>query len=94
MTQLTRFCCTDGDRLTDQFADLIGHGSEVSTLSSKEFDPRSQYKDVLQAVEKAGDGKSRIYRMSHGKTRVEYYVVGLDKDNKRLVGLKAKAVET
>ncbi|KAI4142277.1 MAG: hypothetical protein L6R39_005006 [Caloplaca ligustica] len=86
----------DGNNMPseNQFADLIGHGSEVSTLSSKEFDPRSQYKDVLQAVEKAGDGKSRIYRMSHGKTRVEYYVVGLDKDNKRLVGLKAKAVET
>ena len=63
-------------------------------MSTKEFDPRGQYKNVRQAVEQAGDGKSRIYRVSHGKTRVEYYVVGLDKEKRRVVGLKAKAVES
>lgn len=45
-------------------------------------------------VEKAGDGTSRIYRVDHGKTRIEYYVIGLDKENKRVTGLKAKAVES
>ncbi|KAL8947799.1 MAG: hypothetical protein Q9222_005956 [Ikaeria aurantiellina] len=78
----------------NEFADLIGHDSEVSTMSTKEFDPHGQYKDVLQTVEKAGDGKSRIFRVGHGKTRAEYYIVGLDKDTSKVVGMKAKAVES
>ncbi|KAI4125945.1 MAG: hypothetical protein LQ338_004001 [Usnochroma carphineum] len=78
----------------DEFAELIGHDSEVSTMNTVKFDPRGRYKEVLQAVEKAGDGKSRIYRVVHGKTRLEYYVVGLEKENKRVVGLRAKAVES
>ena len=63
-------------------------------MTTKEFDPRDQYKEVLQAVGNAGDGKSRIFRVGHGKTRVEYYVVGLDKGKGRVVGMKAKAVES
>ncbi|KAI4290522.1 MAG: hypothetical protein L6R35_000213 [Caloplaca aegaea] len=74
--------------------DLIGHGSNVSTMSRSEFDPRSQYKEVLRAVERAGDGKSRIYRVGLGKTRIEYYVVGIDNENRRVIGLKARAVES
>ncbi|KAL8783714.1 MAG: hypothetical protein Q9213_004453 [Squamulea squamosa] len=86
----------DGNNMTseNEFAHLIGHDSEVSTMNTKEFDPRGQYKDVLQAVEQAGDGKSRIFRVAHGKTRVEYYVVSLDKWKGRVVGMKAKAVES
>ncbi|KAI4177368.1 MAG: hypothetical protein LQ343_000348 [Gyalolechia ehrenbergii] len=86
----------DGNNMPseNELADLIGHDSEVSSMSTKEFDPRGQYKDVLQAVEKAGDGKSRIFRIGHGQTRIEYYVIGLDKEKRRVVGLKAKAVES
>lgn len=91
---LRRDLCTDQRRLVDEFAELIGHDSTVSTLDAIEFDPRGQYKDVLQAVEKGGNCKSRVYRVEHGKTRIEYYVVGLDKDNMRVVGLRAKAVES
>ena len=79
---------------TDEFQELIGQGAEVSTLSVKEFDPRGHYRSVLQAVEKAGDGTARVYRVEHGRTRMEYYVVGLDGEGKRVVGLKAKAVES
>ncbi|KAL9029412.1 MAG: hypothetical protein Q9196_002339 [Gyalolechia fulgens] len=86
----------DGNNMPseDELADLVGHDSEVSTMSTKEFDPRGQYKDVLQTVEKAGDGKSRIFRIGYGKTRVEYYVIGLDREKGRIVGLKAKAIES
>ncbi|KAL8852156.1 MAG: hypothetical protein Q9221_002979 [Calogaya cf. arnoldii] len=88
----------DGNNMPSEkeFTSLIGHESETSieTMTPKEFDPQGQYKEVLQAVEKAGDGKSRIYRVSHGKTRVEYYIVGLDKEKGRVVGMKAKAVES
>ncbi|KAL9603128.1 MAG: hypothetical protein Q9219_001331 [cf. Caloplaca sp. 3 TL-2023] len=78
----------------NEFGRLIGHDSGVSTMTTKDFDPRGQYTAVLQAVEKAGDGKNRIFRVGHGKTRLEYYVVGLDKGKGRVVGLKAKAVES
>ncbi|KAL8710551.1 MAG: hypothetical protein Q9225_007273 [Loekoesia sp. 1 TL-2023] len=78
----------------DEFAELIGHDSDVSTMSTKEFDPRGQYKDVLQAVEQAGDGKSRIFHVAHGRTRAEYYVVGPDREKGRVVGMKAWAVES
>ena len=72
----------------------MGHGSNVSTLSPQEFDPNGDYKEVLQAVEKAGDGKARIFRLDQGRSRAEYFVVGHDQKSKRIVGLKAKAVES
>ena len=70
------------------------HESEVSTLTTQDFDPKGHYKEVLQAVEKAGDGRARVFRVHHGSTRAEYYVVGLDKKGKKVVGLKARAVES
>lgn len=79
---------------TDEFKDLVGHRAEVSTLTTHEFDPNGQYQDVLRAVEKAGDGKARVFRVHHGKTRAEYYVVGFDEQGGKVMGLKAKAVET
>ena len=78
----------------DEFAELIEHDSEVSTLTAGEFDPRGEYKDVLAAVEKSGDGRTRIYRVEQGRARVEYYIVSFDKEGGRVVGLKAKAVES
>lgn len=78
----------------DEFGELVGVKSEVSTLSTRDFDPKGQYKEVLKAVEKAGDGKTRIYRVEQGKARAEYYVVSFDQEGGRVVGLKAKAVES
>lgn len=73
---------------------MIGHKGEVSTIGAKEFDPRGEYKNVMGAVEEAGDGKARVYRVQMGKSRVEYWVVGLDKEEGRVVGLKVLAVES
>ena len=72
----------------------MGNQSEVSTVSPGDFDPKGQYNEVLKAVENAGDGKARIYRIEKGKARVEYYIVGLDEKSGRVVGLKAKSVES
>ena len=66
----------------------------MSAISTKEFDPRGQYAEALGAVEKAGDGKARIFRVETGKARVEYYVVGFDEKGGRVVGLKARSVES
>ena len=79
---------------TDEFGELIGHKGDISTVSTKEFDPKGDYKEVLQGVEKAGDGKTRIYRLEMGKSRAEYYVVGFHEKGGKVVGLKAKAVES
>ena len=68
--------------------------SEVSTLSQKEFDPEGRYKEVVEAVEKAGDGKARVFRVEMGRARAEYWVVGFDKGKGRVVGLRAKSVES
>ena len=45
-------------------------------------------------MEKVGDGKARIYKLETGKSRAEYYVVGFDAKGGKIVGLKAKAVES
>lgn len=63
-------------------------------MTTKEFDPQGQYKEVLQAVEKAGDGSARIFRFETGKARAEYYVIGFDEKGGRIVGLRAKSVES
>jgi len=60
----------------------------------KEFDPKGQYKSVLDAVKKAGSKDVGIFRVEHGSTRAEYYVVSVDNKEGRLVGLKALAVES
>ncbi|MCJ1403406.1 hypothetical protein MMC11_006629 [Xylographa trunciseda] len=78
----------------NDLAGLIGHKAEVSTLSTQEFDPKGEYKDVMRAVEKAGDGKVRVFRVEVGSTRVWYYVVGWEKDAGKVVGVRAKAVES
>ncbi|MCJ1362933.1 hypothetical protein MMC16_002039 [Acarospora aff. strigata] len=77
-----------------EFKDLIDHKADVSTMSVTDFDPRGNYKEAIDAVKGAGEGEIRIFRVHHGKTRAEYYIVCVDSKGSRLVGLKAKAVES
>ena len=75
---------------------LIGSkssGSRVASLSPKEFDPKDQYKEVLEAVKKA-TGEVKVFRVEGKGTRVEYWVLGVDKTKGRAVGFRAKAVES
>lgn len=81
--------CSTGD-----LKELLGHDADVSSVGEKEFDPRGQYKKVVDAVKSAGNGKVSIFRVEHGGTRAEYYVVSVDGKDGRLVGLKALAVES
>ena len=78
----------------DEFAKLLSHDSDVSSRDEKEFDPQGQYKKIVDAVKKAGSKDVSIFRVEHGSTRAEYYVVSLDKKGGRIVGLKALAVES
>lgn len=63
-------------------------------MGLQEFDPKGQYKEIVEAINSAGDGASKIYRVEHDRSRAEYYIVRLEKKSKRVIGLKAKAVET
>lgn len=73
---------------------MTGYDGEISTIGQKEFDPQSQYKAVVDAVKQAGGGEVAFFRAKHGSTRVEYYIIGLDKKAGKVVGLKALAVES
>ncbi|OCL02441.1 hypothetical protein AOQ84DRAFT_304719 [Glonium stellatum] len=86
----------DGDSVpsADNFAKLLSHDSEISSMSEKEFDRRDQYKKVVDAVKKVGSKDVSIFRLEHSSTRAEYYIVSLDKKGGRIVGLKALAVES
>lgn len=80
--------------LLDEFNDLIGHGSNVKKWNDDDFDPERNYEAALGAVREVGDGSAWIFRAELGRTRVEYYIVTHDKKSKRVVGLKAKSVES
>ncbi|KAI9754928.1 MAG: hypothetical protein M1815_005358 [Lichina confinis] len=89
-----------------QFLSLIDHpgkDAQVSILAPDEFDPKDRYGEVMQAVQAAvGGGRGadgdkvpvKVYQVTHDKTRAEYYVVALDKKGSRIMGLKARSVET
>ena len=55
---------------------------EAAGARSDEEDGRTEGADV------------RIYRVQHPGARAEYWVLGLDRKGGRLVGMKAKAVES
>jgi len=80
--------------LLDEFAELIDSNGEVTSISQKEFDPKGQYKSVITTVEEAGNGEASVFRTQVDKVRVEYYIVSMDVEESRVVGLKAVAIES
>ncbi|ODM17714.1 hypothetical protein SI65_06502 [Aspergillus cristatus] len=88
---------------SSQLSSLIAPDDDLShnitTLSASSFDPRNQYPSVFKAVRAAASGPDedvevKVYRVEVGSSRVEYFVLGLDTEKGRVVGLKARAVET
>jgi hypothetical protein len=62
-----------------------------------DWDTQGQYKELIDAVTKAGKGNDvRVYRIPKGGARVEYWVVTTEGKGKnaKLVGVKALAVES
>ncbi|KAI1936892.1 hypothetical protein LOZ66_004400 [Ophidiomyces ophidiicola] len=92
----------------DEFQSLILLGKnkpsvEISTLPETSFDPRKQYGAVYDAIRTAITGSEakgtsepelKVYRVQHSDTRMEYWVMGLDKKEHRLLGMKARAIES
>lgn len=57
-----------------------------------EFDPRGEYKEVIERVEQTGSGGVKVYRVEVSKTRADYYVLTLGQGI--LVGVTTEAVES
>lgn len=76
----------------------------IETLSPSSFDPKTQYTAVVKAVREAAAASDssvdesgvdvKVFRVDVGKSRVEYWVLALDAADGKIVGLKAKAVES
>jgi len=89
----------DGKKLPDEatFAKLVNHPSpddaEVQIMDIGEWDTQGQYKEIVDATREATKGSDvRVYRISKGSSRVEYWVVGVE--GGKLIGVKALAVES
>lgn len=92
----------------DQLSSLISPDTDlshaISTLSPSSFDPKNQYGSALHAVRAAaaepdsGADQSavdvKVYRVEISSTKVEYWVLALEGVEGRVVGLRAKAVES
>jgi len=76
----------------EEFSDLIG--KKAMNLSGKIFDPRGQYKKVVDAVAKASDGNVGYFSVDLAGARMEYFVVGVAKHGGSLVGLKAMVIQS
>ena len=71
---------------------LLGGDREVEEVKQKGFE--SQYKKVVDAVKQEGNGEVKVFRVEIDGTRAEYWVVGVDEKEGRVVGLKALSVES
>ncbi|KAJ5113752.1 hypothetical protein N7456_002286 [Penicillium angulare] len=84
----------------DAFSSLISPNSDISqgisTLSHSSFDPKNQYAEAVEAVRDAASNSDiKVYRAEITSTKLEYFVVALDEsEGGRVIGLKAKAVES
>lgn len=92
----------------DQLSKLISPSADlsnaISTLSPSSFDPKNQYASVLHAVRAAAVEREpnadqtavdiKVYRVELSSTKLEYWILALGGPESRLVGLRAKAVES
>lgn len=64
-------------------------------MDLKDWNIKGAYDEVVEAVkEVAGKGEGvRVFRVGHGRSRCEYYVVTVGEKGE-LLGVKARAVET
>lgn len=76
---------------TEDLEKLLGT-DKVEEVKGTGFE--SQYKGVVDVVKKAGNGMAKVFRVELEGTRAEYYVVGIDEKEGRIIGLKALAVES
>lgn len=68
---------------------------DVEVLSTKKWDPKGEYDDVVEAVKNAiGGGEVQVYAVSGGGATVVYFIVGVEKGGMKVKGVKVKSVES
>ncbi|KAE9569931.1 hypothetical protein CGCF415_v003010 [Colletotrichum fructicola] len=84
-----------------EFAQLIQHpdpeNADVELQDPIDWDANGDYKDIIEAVRKAGKGNDvRVYVVPKGGVRTEYWLVTTEGKGKgaKLVGVKALSVES
>lgn len=82
---------TCADASLDDLKKLLGR-EKVEEIKDKGFE--TQYTNVFNAVKKAGNGEAKVFRVDLEGTRAEYYVVSVDQEGGKVVGLKALSVES
>jgi hypothetical protein len=80
------------NNFTGDLKKLLGGDNDVEEVKRTGFE--SQYKKVIDAVKDAGNGEVKVFKVQIDGTRAEYYVVGVDEKEGRVVGLKALSVES
>ena len=66
----------------------------MESIRQRDFDPKQQYQEVVDAVKKAGDGTAGFYQASLDSTRTEYLILSVSTEQKLLLGFKVLAVES
>ncbi|RPA86255.1 hypothetical protein BJ508DRAFT_358365 [Ascobolus immersus RN42] len=78
----------------DKFAELIKVDADrVKQLTTEEWDPKGQYKEVVEGVKAAAkDGQAGVYEVDGEGSRKGYFVLGIGEGG--LVGVRAGSVES
>lgn len=71
---------------------MLSHSKDVEELGVDKWDPKGQYKSVVDTVKKVVGGEVKVFRVELSGAREEYFVVGV-KDGK-VLGLKALSIES
>jgi hypothetical protein len=82
--------CQHTDCSLAKLSELIGTSAE--TISEKDFDPKNQYSEVVEAVTRAGDGHVGFYKVELDSTRTQYLLVTVSVKQSLLLGFKVLAV--
>ncbi|KAH6618611.1 hypothetical protein C7974DRAFT_400487 [Boeremia exigua] len=81
-----------GDSLSaGDLGKLLGKDG-VQDVGAEGFE--KQYKSVVDAVKKAGNGEVKAFKVDLEGARAEYFVLSVDREGGRVVGLKALSVES
>lgn len=64
-------------------------------MSVEDWNKTGEYTQIIDAAEQAAGGeKPQVYVVPRTEVKTEYWVVAMDKKEKRLVGAKALGVES
>lgn len=72
----------------------LAEDAEVEEMKTSEWDPRGQYKQVVDKVEEVTEGGVKVFRVGVERTRFLYLVLGVKEGGGRVLGVKTVGVES